>query len=326
MVIKPRVLLDTNIWSYLADANEGDALLTTARRSSLEIVIAPAIADEARAISDDKARKRVLKLIGRPEWQRLMPEAYLECLELVDVIHQLRPHWIINEPNLKEYNHLRYGWIRKKGGFWDNVSKDLSPQETSETLRSDREHELAREESRQVRQRTFARKSPQVEHTPLQAVHFLPESPIRGWDGDSIEYWRYPSLQFFTKELAIYESPYSEWIDCKVNVPLLRAELTSWNRLWLYEAPAVVLKRQWMRTAFEFLQAWRKATDGNPNDSLLAGHLVDVTHVVSADKNFINFAQRCYKEAPFQIAKPILAAGSRDSVQDLLNIIAKIKG
>ncbi|HWV32428.1 MAG TPA: hypothetical protein VN038_22355 [Dyadobacter sp.] len=319
---KARVLLDTNIWSYIADANAGDALVATAKRASLEIAIAPSIADEARAISDDSARKRILKLMGRPEWQRLMPEAFLECEELFEVVRQLRPHWIIDNPNLIEFNRLRYDWVRRKGGFWDRLGKDISPTETTETLRSDRELELAREESRQIRLRTHARKIQKFEHTPLQAVYFEPDSSTAGWDGDPIEYWRYPSLQFVGKELTIYASPYSEWLDCKVNVPLLRAELTSWNRLWLYDAPATALRRHWMRTAFEFLQSWRRVTDGNPNDSRLAGHLVDVTHVVSADKNFIDFAQRCHEESPFPTARPVLAAGGKDEVPNLLTLIA----
>lgn len=95
----------------------------------------------------------------------------------------------------------------------------------------------------------------------------------------------------------------------------------SMNRLWFHELDARNVPRQWMRGAFEFLAAWHKVTSGTPGDCTLATYLPEADTVVSADKNFITFANRCNAEAPFKTATGVRVQGGEAGVRDLLELI-----
>ena len=129
------------------------------------------------------------------------------------------------------------------------------------------------------------------------------------------------SLHFFCSELIIYASPVREWLDSEIDVGAMFADSASMNHLWLHELNPAAVPRQWLRGAFEFLQAWHKITDGTPDDSKLATHLVEVDHFISADKNFVRFAERCRAEAPFPTAIATRISGGREGVDEILRLI-----
>lgn len=315
-----RLFLDTNVWSYVADWGAGSDLASAARRSKAEIVVSPAVADEAMALPDEQARKRVLALVTDPQWKRLMPESFSESVEVKKEVLRLRPEWQVVTPKLTEVNRLRYDWVRRRGGFWNRARAGVAPKVTDESLRADREFALAKEESYRIRQRLIGTRS--AGDTHLQHVAGLPDAGTPGWSGEPVHYWRVPSLYFFRSELLIYASPVREWIDTEVDVAAMMFDPASMNRLWLHEMDPRNVPRQWLRGAFEFLQAWHKVTDGTPGDSRLATHLVEVDQFVSADKNFIRFADRCRDEAPFSLAHARRVSGGRDGVDQLLALVA----
>jgi hypothetical protein len=96
------------------------------------------------------------------------------------------------------------------------------------------------------------------------------------------------------------------------------------TRLWLGEISIEEAPRHWLRGAFEFLQAFHKVTAGSPGDSQLSSHLVDVDAVISADRNFVRFAQKCRDDAPFPVAKPHVVSGGASAVTDLLALLRSI--
>ncbi|OZI46939.1 PIN domain-containing protein [Bordetella genomosp. 5] len=316
-----RLFLDTNVWSYVADCGAASDLARVARRSKVEIVVSPAIVDEVTALPNEGARKKALALVTDPQWKRLMPESFSESVEVKKEILRLRPAWKVTSPKLAEVNRLRYDWVRRSGGFWHRARASVASQETDESLRADREFALAKEESYQIRQRLVSARP--AANTHLQYVAGLPDAGTAGWSGDPVHYWRVPSLYFFQSELLIYASPVREWIDAEVDVAAMMSDSASMNRLWLHEMDPHNVPRQWLRGAFEFLQAWHKVTDGTPGDSRLATHLVEVDQFVSADKNFVRFAERCRVEAPFRLAQARRISGGREGVDQLLALVAE---
>lgn len=315
-----RLFLDTNVWSYVADNFAAGDLARAARRSKVEIFVSPAVVDEVMALPNEAARKRLLALVTDPQWKRLMPEIFSESVEVKQEILRLRPAWKVESPKLAEVHRLRYDWVRRRDGFWHRARESVAPQETDESLRVDREFALAKEESYQIRQRMVDARAPGNTH--LQHVDALPDADTRGWLGDPVQYWRLPSLYFFQKELFMYASAVREWIDAEVDVAAMMSDAASMNRLWLHEMDPVKVPRQWLRGAFEFLQAWHKVTDGTPGDSRLATHLTEVDQFVSADKNFVRFAERCRDEAPFRLAQARRISAGRDGVDQLLALVA----
>ena len=286
-----RLFLDTNVWSYLADNGACDDLAAVAKRASVQLLVSPAIVDEARALPQPEARTRLVKAVTDRRWTRLFPESFSECEEVKREILGLRPEWFVATPKLTEVNRLRYDWVRRSGGFWDRARAEEAERETH-----------------------------------LQHVAGIPDVGTPGWSGEPVQYWRLPSLNFFRSELLVYASPALEWIDAELDVGRMVGDAASMNRLWLHEMGPVSVPRQWLRGAFDFLQAWHKVTDGSPGDSRLATHLVEVDRFVSADKNFVRFAERCRAEAPFQVASATRIAGGRAGVDELLALIASPKG
>jgi hypothetical protein len=318
-----KFFLDTNVWSYIANQDAGTELASAARKSRVEILVSPAVIDEVQQLPVPEVRRKVLRLVTQAQWKRLMPEAYSECAELKSEIKRLRPEWLISAPDMKEVNRLRYDLVRRSGGYWGRAAQDVLPSTTNETLRRDREEQLAVDQSFAIRQR-MSKSQPQG-GTNLQEIGYLPKVGTPGWLGTPVEYWRAPSLYFFTAELQIYASTIREWMDSEINVFSMLAYPESMNRLWLHELNPEGVPRQWLRGAFEFLQAWHKVTSGTPGDSRLATHLIDADVIVSADKNFVRFAERCRTEAPFTVGKTMRVSAERAGVDELLQLLAKVR-
>lgn len=315
-----KVLLDSNVWRYVADHGDGNELANCSAEFGTEIVVAPALVFEARALKDDAMRKKILELLGLPSWRRLMPEAFLEAEEIKNIVRRLRPEWLVPHPDLSEVNRLRLDWERADGGFWSNARDDTAPPLTDESLRGDQEHALARQESGNIRQRTLGRNQT-LPVMSLVNIYGVPPVNVPGWQGEPVEYWRVPSLYHIQNELSIYTSPYREWLDSEIDVAAIAAEPESLTRLWYYEIAPVDARRQWIRGGYEFLQAFHKVTPGNPADSQLSSHLVDVDAIVSADRNFVRFAQKCFDDSPFPLAQPYLIPGGSNAVGDLFALL-----
>src|SRR4051812_39947339 len=85
-----RVLLDSNVWRYVADHGTCSALEKTSVACGIEIAVAPALVFEVRRLKDDATRKRILALLAHAQWTRLMPEAYLEAEEVKAIVRRFR--------------------------------------------------------------------------------------------------------------------------------------------------------------------------------------------------------------------------------------------
>jgi hypothetical protein len=251
-----------------------------------------------------------------------LPETYLESQELIAEIRNLRPQWLLPKPNLREIRRLRYDWLRQKGGFWSRAQTDQEIAHIKEL--EDAELEEARRESREIRRR-IADSAPRAgEHTRLADVFTLPLDGTPGWKGEPVEYWRMPALINMFACLSKYANPVREWVDAEVDVPRMLSDHALFNSFWLYEARAEAVPRLWLRAAFEFMQSWRKVTDGTPTDSRFAAHLVDADIVMSADKNFVHFAERCHKEAPFATAATRQLSGGAVGVEELVGFLKNV--
>lgn len=317
-----KMLLDSNVWRYIVNENAQGDLERTSRECGVEVVVVPALIFEARDFKDDTLRKSLLRVLTNPGWTRLMPDAFLEAEEIKSVVRRFRPEWLVSQPDLTEVNALKWDWERADGGFWSRAQDDSPLPETDERYRSDQEHALARIEAVEIRKRVFESKQTLPEISLLQAYGVPPDGVV-GSDGEPVEYWRVPSLFHICAELAVYASPYREWLDSEVDIESINALPASLTKLWYYEIAPSDAPRQWLRGAFEFLQAFHKVTPGSPVDSLLSAHLLDVDIAVSADRNFVRFAEKCRTDAPFHIARSCLVSGGAAAIPELMAMLEK---
>ncbi len=68
---RPRILVDTNVWRYIADAGALEVVNRAARDGNGRILACPAVLYESLRLKDASLRHRLVKAICRSRWSRL---------------------------------------------------------------------------------------------------------------------------------------------------------------------------------------------------------------------------------------------------------------
>jgi hypothetical protein len=139
----PRILLDTNVWRAVADANAGQRLALAAARRGLAIAVAPSVVYETLRFKDVALRNRILRIQTSRKWVRLLPEAFSECAEILAEVRRLHPNWMASSPDLSEYERHVRDWTRNMAsskslaglGFWNRLREH--PDWMANAVRSD---------------------------------------------------------------------------------------------------------------------------------------------------------------------------------------------
>jgi hypothetical protein len=118
------------------------------------------------------------------------------------------------------------------------------------------------------------------------------------------------------------ESAFKQWLGCEINIDfLLSYGAYDFVRFWQSEAVAENVPREWIRAVIYGMQSERKVTAGNPTDSQISIHAVDVDLIVSADKNFISMLNWINHEAPFRTAHGFLVSAGITGIEELFHLI-----
>jgi hypothetical protein len=316
-----RILLDTNIWRYLVDAGLGDKLFQVSRKSNLKIVIAPAIVIETLRMSDITTKRKIIELQTRGSWDRLMPDAFLECEDVKREMIRVHPEWELKSKNISLFRKLRYDWIREKGGFWEKVRMD--PQKIAEQYKRQDSSDLekVRNLSREMRQSVSERGTPMINTTSIKDWKGSWRNLLTGKEVVA-DAWRVYS-ELIWGNMLTRESAFRQWLGCEIDIDfLLSYGASEFVRFWQSEAIAENVPRAWVRAVIYGMQSERKVTDGNPTDSAISIHALDVDLIVSADKNFIAMLNWLQDGAPFKTAHGILVGAGNAGVEELLHILS----
>lgn len=329
------IILDTNIWSRLNDVDAGKKLRSVAHCSGLSVVAVPSVLYELASIPMADKRERALRLVTEMHWQRLMPEAYLESMEIVEAIRKHRPEWLHLDPDLREFKKLEYDWSRrnapakrrlrseKKAGTWERFR--FAPDLVHEVLEehSGEDLNIARADAKASRQEVFEQGVTQP--GPLRSVQATFVQPPRGWEGDPVAAWRAEALEAFTFYLfGRREGAYYDWISPFVNLGHVRRQSREWTRFWLYDVNDRELARQWMRWAFRHMARFRKVSPGTPCDVQLSAYLYDADFIASNDKLFVEFVDEASKYSPRRAAKGVLVENSPSVVERLFDLLPSL--
>lgn len=322
-----RILLDTNVWRYLIDNDALDDFRIHVQK--LTVVVAPAVVYEFMRMSNETVRDAALKLLTEARWTRLMPEAYSESEELKMELRRLRPHWLWPNPDLSIYKRHRFDWRRRQGGFWDRVRNQPSKESARIQELSARDSSLARAEAYEARKAAIEDGLQIKGNIRVDKWQARPSWQMSGWEGDDVEYWRlasiFPTERVFRALLhGGYNHPYAEWLGAELDFAAAIADPASFNRFWLYEANATVLKRFWIRGSFEWMMRWHKVTDGTPADIQLSTYLIEADVVFSADQNFIRFAKHSRDAAPFPMAQAQAISAGRQGISELFAFLKNL--
>jgi hypothetical protein len=317
---RKRALLDTNIWRYVVDSGAQGALLRAARDGAYSVQIAPGVIYETLRLKDAPLRATLVRLMANQRFQRLMPEAYSESMEILREIERVRPDWLRDNPDLRFFNRLRNDWSRKTGGFWVRCERSPLSEARHVTALDRGQIEDARAEAAEARKEMAANKRwkriPPMDTMLTGFIH-----PVPGWRGDMVEAWRTDSFLSMTYALARPDQAYRDWMCPFIEFDdgLLRS--AAWGEFWLYLANKSSLPRQWLRWAHAFAQRFRKVTAGSPGDSQLLTYFVETDVVITADRALLDILDECRPYAPCQLPEGQLVPAGAPGVERLLQFL-----
>jgi len=302
-----RVLLDTNVWAYVAADDAAKDLRGIARSSDLEILVSPAVVfEQLRYTQRPDVRKRQLDITTRDWWTRMMPEVHVECEELVASLRRHRPNWIVASPtssSLREYHRNRSDW---KHGFWQRARKTPDRQASYNDQLGGYAIEAGREHIES--KKSFAREHKIGLASISLADPTLTDCLVHVGGGEPLQTqrWRVDASAHVAHQLANVRPgnrTFRDWLD-----PFLKydevASPSAWLSFWMEVDPAEV-PTQWLYWAAATLAPLVKVNSGTVFDVQIAVYLSHADVFMTADKNFDRIAQILQRYAPFPVARPV---------------------
>lgn len=185
-----RVILDTNVWTYIGERGETEAFEGLEDELGFDVVIPPSILLEALRIPVDEVLMPVVEALTSRRGTRIhpLPEARLGADELVSEARRLRPQRLRRFPLSGSVSSLEAFWTRR---LWQETAQD--PKRVAGRLPK----EMDRAEDvilgiQNANKRTFLGEGFHVEGgPPWFDLTAQPEPVTAGWNGDRIECWRF---------------------------------------------------------------------------------------------------------------------------------------
>ena len=316
-----RILLDTNIWRYLVDTGFENKLFQVTRRSNVQICVAPSIIIETLRMSDLRTRRKIIEVQTRECWSRLLPDSFLQCEDVKQEMMRTHPEWELKLKNINLYRKLRFDWVRTKGGFWEKVRSDSDAVEARYKRQDSAALTEVREQLRDSRNAVRETGSVMVNTKSLRDWKGTKRNLMTGQTIE-VDAWRIYA-QVIWENMLSQETVLSQWLGCELDIKFI----LTYHHLDLLEFWETVVRlesvpREWIRASVYGMQSERKVTDGNPTDSAIATHAVDVDLIASADKNFVAMLNRIQDEAPFKTAHGVLIQAGSAGMDNLLQIVS----
>ncbi|HVO27182.1 MAG TPA: hypothetical protein VMW56_26520, partial [Candidatus Margulisiibacteriota bacterium] len=246
------ILLDTNLWRYIADAGAAVHLSRVAKAHNARIDVAPSVVYEALRTTDQALRARLVRAMTESSWHRLMPDAYLESLEFLAEVRRLRPQWLRRRPEHAAAQRLLMDWTRKHGGFWDKARRDTDGFAAwiakGEGPAVDKARVWMQDQRRSLRDAKWSFDKMRFDET---TTHFTFDSRRHppGWRGDALAMWRMVAINGFAVQVhrAVPNNPYREWVLPHVDLDALKskANAVSWFTFWMYEGGCAMIHPSW---------------------------------------------------------------------------------
>lgn len=314
---KFKIVPDTNIWRYIVDADAVEEVRLAARRCQITLVACPAVVYEMLRTGNRQVRRRLAKAVTRGDWERPMPEVFIEAQAVRHEIARLHPEWLAPNPDLRTWRLDHADW---QGGFWRRVRSD--PDHMSQIISTieGRTLERAREEATTARGQAIS-----VGRTPdslsLATAEATFVQQVEGWDGRPFEPWRgFSAASWWDAVVRGRQTTARDWLGPWLNLPMIRSQHDAWLHMWIREVDTAQLPREWIRWAMREVQAVRKVTAGTPVDNQIATYLPDFDMFVTADRGFAQCIDAIRGHAPTKLSEVSAAPAGAKAVEHLLRL------
>ncbi len=306
-----KVLLDTNLWSYIGDQSAGHELDRLLASMNHTLVLAPAVLLEAMKTPRGDVRHRVLKAMVSARGEHLRSDADLESDEVINEVRRLHPEWLRQVPNRPLVTHYRMFWTKD---IWrhavDNADAGAQHLERSLIPNIDTLLRVQRENQAAIQRDLVPLPANFLDQTARPSP--ASEAMLPGWDGQA-EVWRVNTafrLQRSLQKLpaAHQSSTEADWVGSFVDLKKMYADRELANRFFLEEISQNQMRRNWLHNfAIETGQLALKITNGNPIDQQLSVHLLDCDVLLTGDKRFHTVVSSIREQVDMGIAPTALA-------------------
>jgi hypothetical protein len=237
-----------------------------------------------------------------------MPEAYVECAELVEVLRKRRPAWIVEAPPAHAIETWELNYDDWQVGFWARAREAPARQAGYNDQLGRHRIALAKQQVAEARSDARQRLLIPVERISLDDPE-LNDVTVRLPDGEAIsaKAWQVGAANHFSIELqGLLGEPqtFLDWLEPFVKLDRL-SDASAWLGFWAELSPRET-PTQWLAWAAGVLASYVKVNDGTVFDVQLCTYLSAADVLVTADRNLHRIANVMASFAPFPIATSVL--------------------
>lgn len=249
-----------------------------------------------------------------------MPEAFSEAEELVSEISRCHPEWLLKAPTAEGFDRNYWDWKRPRGGFWDRARTGAD--ELSEQIEELEHEDVEKAQGEAKAGRNASEKARWLfDKVALDRI----SARITGNDGGALEPWRIEGKNYLVSVLRSPKPhPMKDWVTPLLDLRCINSQVEIWQHFWFTEIRSDLMPRWWLRWATRLLASLRTVSSGTPFDIQLSTHLVEATHIVTADKIFSEIVDVCRRTCSRPLAQPILVPGGGDAVLALLDFLGEV--
>ncbi|WP_139177057.1 hypothetical protein [Geodermatophilus siccatus] len=319
---RPRLLLDTNVWSMLGRIDGGPAFYAAMAEAGVEVVLAPSILLELARSGNVVASGRDVRAMLAGPRRALPTEAELACHDVITQVRRLHPGWLRPDPDVARWKQLHRYWTvelwHETRQNWPAVVKQVR---TLPTADADAVYAVQRENHKVARD---------AGETSADWYSPAPTSP--GWLRDlwppepGLAAWRSEGHGIFS--LALAEAvqgnlgngtlrTLADWLETHIDPR--RITDRAWAQFWISEIEAADVPHHWLANTAQRQQVLAKVTSSSPRDAQHASYLVQCDLFLTGDRRFAACLQDMAGSAPFDFAEVVQVPG------DASNLIAELR-
>ncbi|MDA2892598.1 hypothetical protein PDG61_16885 [Mycolicibacterium sp. BiH015] len=305
-----KVILDTNLWSYIGDEGSVHDLRSILAQHECAVMLPPSMLIELLRNPHADSRNKHISAICGIRGRRLASEAQLCAEDFVRVVKRRRHEWLRSVADMATVAKFNYRWTKE---WWSWAASD--PDGTHSLVMSGYDPSAEIVTVQRDNRANRLRDKFIVDYCDVR-VSSEPKEATRamgGWDGTKTEAWRVDvgSSYWFNMSTSRGRPGYSgpvqtnrDWIGSYIDMRSAIADPVSFATLFLEELTPEEVPRDWMRAAVAYTQTATKIGLGNPRDEQHSAYLVDADIFLSADKRLVDVLNEVRRQAPFSVAEP----------------------
>lgn len=238
-----KVILDTNLWSYVGDEESVGSLQEVLKRAGCVVALAPSMLIELLRNPHQDSRARHIAAITSIKGDHLASEAELCARDFIKMVERLRPHWKRAIADMATVAKYHREWTRD---VWRWAASD--PEHAHLTVTRGTDVSRAIVDVQRRNRKSFLKDNFASDYLHLLAQADSPEDAARyipGWDGREIDAWRFDlaARYWFNMTTRRGNPNYTglvqtnrDWIGSRIDLETATADAEDFARMWFEEA------------------------------------------------------------------------------------------